>query len=72
MNTVGKIAQINSLVIFLGQVTAIHRVNFPSVIISLDLAEVIPHTLPRFADSTAGNSRDLSGEKNEKKVKPER
>jgi hypothetical protein len=31
---------------------AIHRVNFPGIFVGLYLAEVIPHTLPRFADST--------------------
>ena len=52
VDTVREIAQINALVVFIWQLLAIHRVDFPGVIVGLDLAEVIPHTLPRLADST--------------------
>lgn len=64
-----EIAQINALVIFPGQLPAIHRVDFPGVIVGLDLAEVIPHTLPRLADSTGAHVRDMRLERYEKKVK---
>ena len=69
MNTVIEIAQINAMIIFPGQLPAIHRVDFPSVIVGHDLAEVIPHTLPRLADSTGGHVMDLRSERYEKKVK---
>ena len=52
VDTVGEITQINALVVAIWQMPAIHRVNFPGIFFGLYLAEVIPHTLPRFADST--------------------
>lgn len=70
VNTVIKIAQINALVVFVWQLLAIHRVDFPGVIVGLDLTEVIPHTLPRLADSTGAHVRDMRLERYEKKVKP--